>query len=37
MIVSFVQTKRSKKGKKVVPQGAMGEQFEENPTVGARK
>ena len=37
MIVSFVQAKRLKKGEKVVPQGAMGEQFEKNPTVRARK
>ena len=37
MIVYFEQTKRSKKGRKEVPRGAMGEQFEENPTVRARK
>ena len=37
MIVSFVPAKRSKKGKKVVPRGVMGEQYEENPTARARK
>ena len=37
MIVSFASAKRSKKRKKVVPRAAMGEQFEENPTVRARK
>ena len=37
MIISFVQAKRSKKRKKVVPRGAMGEQFEGNPAARARK
>ena len=37
MIVSFVPAKRSKKWKKVVPRGAIGEHIEENPTVRARK
>ena len=37
MIAFFASAKRSKKRKKVVPRAAMDEQFEENPTVRARK
>ena len=37
MIAVFASVKRSKKRKKVVPRAAMDEQFEENPTVRARK
>ena len=37
MNVSFSPAKRSKKEKKVIPRGAMGEQFEEDGTVQARE
>ena len=37
MNVSFAPAKRSKKEKKVIPRGAMGEQFEEDGTIQARE
>ena len=37
IFVRYFSAKRSKKGKKITPHGAMGEKFQEDPLVRNRK